>query len=96
MSAPNSFCLEALREAEEEDLMGNVDAFSDTGSIQSGMSAYSGVSVYSHVSKSKAKRRIKSAARQKTKLRKGSPYEEDQLVIRIGQLIPSASYQSKF
>jgi elongator complex protein 1 len=72
-----------------EDMPRDLDAFSDTSSVQSGASGYSGVSVLSTTSvSSHYSDRTERNKKKRTKLRKGSPFEEDNLVSRIASLIP--------
>ncbi|KAL0482373.1 elongator complex protein 1 [Acrasis kona] len=80
-------------EALDEGVLGvDVDQLSDSGSIQSDMSAYSGVSVLSSISNVSARSGTGMVTarnkKKRTKLKKGGPFEEDNLVNRIYSLIP--------
>jgi hypothetical protein len=85
-------------DAFDQDMPRDADALSDTGSIQSGMSSYSGVSLLSAKSGASARSNFSTASRgiilarnkkKRSKLKKGSPFEEDNLVGRIYSLVPT-------
>uniref|UniRef100_A0A7S1PEA9 Elongator complex protein 1 n=1 Tax=Percolomonas cosmopolitus TaxID=63605 RepID=A0A7S1PEA9_9EUKA len=81
-----------LDEGFDEDGLGDIDALSETGSMKSGMtqsSTYSGVSVFSTYS-GLNKTRVARSKKKRSKLRKGSPFEEENLVKRLETLVPSA------
>jgi elongator complex protein 1 len=72
----------------------DMDAFSDTSSIQSGTSGYSGVSVASVTSAtSHYSGRTQRNKKKRHKLRKGSPFEEENIVTRIESLVPEKTTQ---
>ncbi|KAL9647016.1 hypothetical protein ABK040_013870 [Willaertia magna] len=78
-----------------EDMPHNIDALSESSSIQSGMSNYSGVSILSARSTTSSvlsKRQVSRKKKNREKLRKGSPFEELNLVSRIESLIPNKGF----
>lgn len=86
--------LRKINEGFDEDGLGDVDALSDAGSMRSGVSqssTYSGVSVYSTYS-GLNKTRVARSKKKRTKLRKGSPFEEANLVKRLESSVPSMNW----
>lgn len=90
---------------EDEQLrMQNLDTLSDTSSVQSGVSGYSGVSVYTTTSTMSSasttssawveRRRAHKNKRKRVKMKKGSLFEEDNIVSRLQSLLPSETVQS--
>lgn len=73
----------------------DIDAFSDTSSLQSGTSGYSGVSVGTAITASSHySNRTQRNKKKRHKLRKGSPFEEENVVSRIQSLVPDMTLQS--
>eukprot|EP01027_Heterolobosea_sp_BB2_P015726 GEZU01022499.1.p1 GENE.GEZU01022499.1~~GEZU01022499.1.p1 ORF type:complete len:1152 (+),score=352.16 GEZU01022499.1:132-3587(+) len=73
---------------EHDDTASNADAFSDTSSIASG---YSGVTLMSQ--SSRLSRTSRTSRRNKIKLKKGSLYEETNLVDRLRGMAPKETFQ---
>jgi elongator complex protein 1 len=86
-----------LREMEDEENQRPDDTFSDTMSLQSQSTSYSGVSVFSKASvkTNMSRRHIPRNQKRKYKLKKGSPYEEQNIVSRIESLLPSVKVQTQ-